>query len=988
MSGFINFIVNNRACTATLIVGLLVSVGIFQFLRYQEEKEIELTLSSLGNERSVALQAEANRVMQILRDMAQFFSASEYVNKQEFNSYVSSAIKEVPAIHTILWLPRITDNQRERAEKKDYANIKILDQVKGGTSKAATKRKDYYPIYYAYTGHEDEYRDGVDLYKKPHYRNMIKSLHKDKAEIVVKLEKHDGEHFEFSMMAPVYGPKQQTGNNLIPKQETFGYLYLEVNAQAFVELAYRNFIATAGGLDLYVFWTSVNEKPKRIYFHASRARVDGADPQTYQQLTSGIHKLSYFMLGDKKWAVIVKPIPGYFEPSQAFGPWLGLIAGLVLTFVIASYFKSAKQRHQLTEDEVAKRTSELSKNTEKLQSVLNTVIDGIITISSKGIVQDFNPAAEKIFGYAKYEVVGRNVSMLMPEPYHSEHDRYLHNYLNTGNKKIIGIGREVMGRRKDGSIFPMDLAVSETPLESERVFTGIVRDITERKLAEQALEDKSREIELTSSYERTNTQILENFSSSHDKEEILRQTLEVIAKEHDIPVSAIYLYDEWFGMLGRTASYGVPKDLPEQFNPGEGLVGQVAVTQRTECIDAGNEAPLYVDAGVFAIEPKSVVASPIVYRQQALGVIVLATVNRKLSEYDIEFITRISHQIGVGLNNIKQYDDLKALSEQLKERSNEVAQKNTQLEQANRLKTEFLANMSHELRTPLNAIIGFSEVLKDNLLGELNEGQDDYVKEIFDSANHLLSLINDILDLSKIEAGKLELFLEPVNIPELLKNSFSVVKEKAHSNRIALKLNIDDDISTIKVDGRKFKQIIYNLLSNAVKFTPEGGEVKLDAQRRGDKLHISVIDTGIGIAEDKINLLFRPFEQVDGTLSRKFEGTGLGLAMVKRLTELHGGHIYVESKEGEGSCFSIKIPYRKPATTDNIDKTITDILGDRLPVRETDADTLIQPENNLEHSSTTPKILIIEDNDQAAELLNSHLEAAANPSAPVGARNV
>ncbi len=260
--------------------------------------------------------------------------------------------------------------------------------------------------------------------------------------------------------------------------------------------------------------------------------------------------------------------------------------------------------------------------------------------------------------------------------------------------------------------------------------------------------------------------------------------------------------------------------------------------------------------------------------------------------------------------------------------------KNVELEGASRMKSEFLANMSHELRTPLNAIIGFSEVLRDGLMGELTEQQRGFIGDIFSSGKHLLSLINDILDLSKVEAGKMMLDLEPVQVSSLFANSLSIVREKAAARNIRLSMVAPETLGSIQADARKVKQIVYNLLSNAVKFTVEGGQVTLHASRvprsdvgrlsgawRGrslpiaesgfeEFLRISVTDSGIGISPQSMEQLFRPFSQIDSGLARKFEGTGLGLAMVKLLAELHGGGVAVESAVGEGACFTVWLPLR------------------------------------------------------------------------------
>lgn len=230
---------------------------------------------------------------------------------------------------------------------------------------------------------------------------------------------------------------------------------------------------------------------------------------------------------------------------------------------------------------------------------------------------------------------------------------------------------------------------------------------------------------------------------------------------------------------------------------------------------------------------------------------------------------------------------------------------------ANQVKSEFLASMSHELRTPLNAVIGFAQVLQEQYFGQLNEKQAEYVNDILESGRHLLSLINDVLDLSKIEAGKEELELSTVNIKELLQGSLVMVKEKALKHGISLSLQVTADIDglEIRVDERKVKQVMFNLLSNAAKFTPDGGAITVEGRKQGEEVIISVSDTGIGIAPQDQKKLFQRFYQVHSSTTDKTLGTGLGLALAKHLTEMHGGRIWVESEgEGKGSRFSFTLP--------------------------------------------------------------------------------
>jgi signal transduction histidine kinase len=264
------------------------------------------------------------------------------------------------------------------------------------------------------------------------------------------------------------------------------------------------------------------------------------------------------------------------------------------------------------------------------------------------------------------------------------------------------------------------------------------------------------------------------------------------------------------------------------------------------------------------------------------------------SDKQMQLVTTFADQAVIAIENVRLF--------------NEIQEKSRQLEIANRHKSEFLANMSHELRTPLNAIIGFSEVLGERYFGELTVKQDEYVKDIHGSGKHLLSLINDILDLSKIEAGRMELELSDFDLPAVLDNALTLVKERAQRHGISLGKRVDPSLGTVRADERKVKQIMLNLLSNAVKFTPEGGRVSVAAKPNGTAIEVSVSDTGIGIAPEDQEAVFEEFKQVGRDYTRKAEGTGLGLALTKRFVELHGGAIGLTSAPGKGSTFTFTLP--------------------------------------------------------------------------------
>jgi len=294
---------------------------------------------------------------------------------------------------------------------------------------------------------------------------------------------------------------------------------------------------------------------------------------------------------------------------------------------------------------------------------------------------------------------------------------------------------------------------------------------------------------------------------------------------------------------------------------------------------------------------RSLLQVPMLRGTDAIGVIAVArSAAGPFSNKEIEILRTFGDQAVIAIENTRLFQELR--------------EKTEQLEIANRHKSEFLANMSHELRTPLNAIIGFSEALLERWFGELNDKQDEYLQDVLSSGRHLLSLINDILDLSKIEAGRMELDLTTFNLPLALDNALTLVRERAMRHGIRLELAVGAGVGELVGDERKIKQILLNLLSNAVKFTPEGGHVGVRAERANGAVEVSVSDTGIGIAPEDQEAIFDEFRQVGTDYARKREGTGLGLTLARKFVELHGGTLWVKSRVGQGSTFTFALPER------------------------------------------------------------------------------
>jgi signal transduction histidine kinase len=416
---------------------------------------------------------------------------------------------------------------------------------------------------------------------------------------------------------------------------------------------------------------------------------------------------------------------------------------------------------------------------------------------------------------------------------------------------------------------------------------------------------QARTEELARSVERLRSlsEVSQAVNSTLDIEQVLNTIVIRAVQLSSSDAGLVYELDE-DGHLQPRASHGLPPEVATELvgrplTLAESVVGRAAAARDIVQIpdvlddrDYGERARrTLVDRAGF----RAVLAVPLLSEGQLVGGL---AVSRKapgsFAPEVVDVLQTFAAQSTLAIQNARLF--------------REIERKSRELEAASRHKSEFLANMSHELRTPLNAIIGFSEVLQEQMFGDLNEKQADYMGDIHSSGHHLLSLINDILDLSKIEAGHMDLSLDEFDVPAVLENAVTLVKERAARHGVKLELEVDDGLGCFYADERKFKQILLNLLSNAVKFTPAGGRVKLRAEQANDELLVSVIDNGIGISADDQDLIFEEFRQVATKDRSRPEGTGLGLALTKRFVEMHGGRIWVRSEVGKGSTFAFTLP--------------------------------------------------------------------------------
>lgn len=498
-----------------------------------------------------------------------------------------------------------------------------------------------------------------------------------------------------------------------------------------------------------------------------------------------------------------------------------------------------------------KSTQTLLDQEQRLHSLFETIVDGIIVINAQGLIQTLNPAAITLFGYVPGEVQGRNIKMLMPEPYAGEHDSYLHNYLTTGVKKIIGLGREVTGKRKDGSTFPMELAVSEMQVAGERMFTGIVRDITERKRAETELQNVTA----------------------------LRQTLLDSANFSIISTDTAGMIQSFNRgaerMLGYAAAELVGQSTPAIIHD----LNEVADRAKELSSELGEA----IEPGFDAFVAKARIGIP--------------------DEREWTYVRKDGSTLPVLLSVTAVRGPGGRISGFLG-----IASDITERKRIEQMKSEFISTVSHELRTPLTSIRGALSLVMGKTKEQLPEKARRMLELAERNSERLTLLINDILDLEKIEAGRLEFDFKIVDLVVLATRALEDNEGYASEHHVQLVLDSQITHAQVRADEHRLLQVFSNLISNAVKFSPQKGRVEISITEHSRRFRATVRDHGSGIPEAFRNQIFQRFAQADSSNTRAKGGTGLGLSITKAIIEHHQGSIGYESEEGVGTAFYFDLP--------------------------------------------------------------------------------
>ncbi len=678
------------------------------------------------------------------------------------------------------------------------------------------------------------------------------------------------------------------------------------------------------------------------------------------------------------------------------------------------------------QEELQKSEKEQVANKERIDTILQASPDGICVIDAEGTVTMINNSLQKIFGYSTEEVVGVNVKMLMPDDLAEQHHNGLERVVWGREPKLIGKGSaELQGRKKSGVIFPIELSISQIGSGKDVIFVGIIRDITDRKKAEESMHEVYQIFDqmpmnvfvrdsegqfkyINRSYEEFHNvknediigkTILDVFPDNSNK--FIKNDVEVIREGEMMSSEESFELDSGTvtftvrkfpisDIQGNTiAVAGIDLDITEQKQAEKQIVDQLTFTE--SLLDAVPNPIFVKDVDLrFTAINRSYEEAFGIRREDYIGTLTRDAdyVTKEVSgawerddqklideggirreeliarfadgeDHDVLSMRRtfeLSGGIPGGMLGILiDISDRKEMEREM-EAARELA------ETASKTKSAFLANMSHELRTPMNAIIGYAEILKEDAEDDENEEIIPDLEKIITAGRHLLQLINDVLDISKVESGHMELYLEEFNIDTMINEAASTVTTLVEKNNNVLEINLEENIGSMYADLTKVRQMVFNLVSNAAKFTTDG-TVGIEAntmEKMGEPfIRLAVTDTGIGIPEDKLEHIFEEFSQADSSTTRNYGGTGLGLALVRKFATMMGGDVLVESILGEGSSFILEIPARVAAKEE--ETTTTTAIEENK-----------KPDSTIVASSG--KVLVIDDDSTARQLLRRNLE--------------
>ncbi|MET0100187.1 MAG: CHASE domain-containing protein [Sedimenticola sp.] len=718
-------------------LGLVLTYTLWSFVIDHEQHKDEVAFDQEAGSMIAAVERSVVADMELVYGIRSFYQGSSSVGRDEFRAYVEDPLKRYPNIQALEWIPRVSREQRavyEAQAKADGLADFAIREKRDGRMVIAAERGEYFPVYYVEPLEPNRAALGFDLASSPDRLAALEQARDSGRAVATKritLVQEQGIQSGFLLFVPVYARGAATESIESRRRNLLGFALGVYRVGDLVDSAIDTERLQGSVIHLTLFDNSAEGADRLLYSHSRT----GAEVLSLDEAKKRRHLSHAFDVGGREWILMAHSDAVGFDYASEPMPVMVLLFGISLTLGAILYLHSARTRAQTIERLVEEQTVRLKQTEAYSQAIHDTVVDGIITIDPQGVIQSCNPATGSLFGYDHLKLPGQKINMLMPDHYARAHDGYLAQYMKTGEAHVIGIGREVEGRRSDGTTFPLELAVSRMEVGGETFFTGVVRDITERQLVDQ-------------------------------------------------------------------------------------------------------------------------------------------------------------------------------------------------------MKAEFISTVSHELRTPLTSIRGAMGLVAGGAAGELPVQARKLVSIAASNSERLVRLINDILDVEKIEAGKMQFNIRRQSLLQILERAIEENSSYGEEHGSGYRLQVPDDIPELDLDADRIRQVLDNLLSNAAKYGAEQDEIDVAVTVNESVVQVSVQDHGSGIPAEFQERIFGKFAQADSSDTRQKGGTGLGLSIAKAIVVHHGGRIWFETQEGKGTRFVFQLPIPEPAEEAGV--TVTQ--GSRVLLCEDDPD--------------------------------------------------